>query len=646
MPVLQSVATHIRSALTGGRKLGFLTRTGTKMVRTETHVYTPWSGDVYNDDITRAVIWSFAEMAAKAQFVHVRGSGHDLKINPDADIRLLLEQPNEYMTMQDVVTKLAIDYERFNNCFAYIVRAPNGRPVMIYPLRYNSVRLEVDTQQRLYCRFSLRGAEDLLAPYSDIIHLRKHFCDDEFFGNDNKKALSGVMDVVTTSDQGMVAAIKNSAVINWILHFKQVLQPKDVNETIKKFSDTYLNAENNETTVVPDDPRYDAEQIKHESYVPNATQTDKAKARIYAYYGSNDAIVTGTYNEDQYNAYYEKRVEPFLRGFCTQLTLKCFSAFDRAHQNRILVQPSSLGFSNNATRLNFVQMVDRGAMTPDEWRETFNMTPIPGGDKPIRRLDTAAVDDKKPQPVAKTPEEDPKGDPAAVKEGEKTVKKKNEERAAPKLIEEARHDWLFEMRAAEDGENGSHIVEGDAIVFDQPTLMYESPEGVKYFEVICAGALDGADMADVPMRYNHSQSFMIVGRHNARRPSRSTVDFSIDRTRLHIRADLSKTASARQLHEAIKAGLIDKMSFAFSVLEERYDRETNTRYIVKIKRLWDVSAVDTPAYNTTSIYARDRFAADAEAEKRIADAADAQRKAAIADLDILLTLNDTNGRSN
>ena len=176
--------------------------------------------------------------------------------------------------------------------------------------------------------------------------------------------------------------------------------------------------------------------------------------------------------------------------------------------------------------------------------------------------------------------------------------------------------------------------------------MYESPEGVKYYEVICAGALDGADMADVPMRYNHSQSFMIVGRHNARRPSRSTVDFSIDRTRLHIRADLSKTASARQLHEAIKAGLIDKMSFAFSVLEERYDRETNTRYIVKIKRLWDVSAVDTPAYNTTSIYARDRFAADAEAEKRIADAADAQRKAAIADLDILLTLNDTNERSN
>lgn len=645
MSVLQSAATHIRSALSGGRRQGVLTQTGAKVIRTDTHVYSPWNGDVYSDDITRAVIWSFAEIASKAQFIHARGYGNDLKINPDADIRLLLEQPNEYLTMQDITAKLAIDYERYNNAFAYIVRAPNGRPVMLYPLHYQSVRLEEDAQRRLYCRFSLRGARDLVAPYSDIIHLRKHFADDEFFGNDNKAALSGIMEVVTTSDQGIVAAIKNSAVINWILHFKQVLQPADVNDTIKRFSDSYLSAENNKTTVVPDDPRFDAEQIKHESYVPNAAQTDKAKARIYAYYGSSEAIVTGTYTEDQYNAYYEKRVEPFLHSLCTQMTLKFFSVIDRTHMNRILVQPSSLGFSNNATRLNFVQMVDRGAMTPDEWREMFNMPPILGGDKPIRRLDTASVSDGKSQPVAKIEDDDTK-----PKEGEQPMKdekpkESQDTRSTQGKPEEARHDWIFEMRAADEGEGQNYIVEGDAVVFDQPTLMYETPDGLKYYEVICAGALDGADMSDVPMRYNHSQNFMIVGRHNERRPNRSTVDFALDRTRLHIRADLSKTESARQLYEAIKAGLIDKMSFAFTVSEESYDQETRTRKVIKIKKLWDVSAVDTPQYDTTSIYARNRFAAEAETEKRNADAADAQKRAVIADLEILLTLNDQNERS-
>ena len=73
--------------------------------------------------------------------------------------------------------------------------------------------------------------------------------------------------------------------------------------------------------------------------------------------------------------------------------------------------------------------------------------------------------------------------------------------------------------------------------------------------------------------------------------------------------------------------------------------ESFFRKVIKIKKLWDVSAVDTPQYDTTSIYARNRFAAEAETEKRIADAADAQKRAVIADLEILLTLNDQNERS-
>ena len=204
----------------------------------------------------------------------------------------------------------------------------------------------------------------------------------------------------------------------------------------------------------------------------------------------------------------------------------------------------------------------------------------------------------------------------------------------------ARRDWIFEIRSTPAPEEGSprYIAEGDAVVFDVPALMYEDGEGKKYYEVICKGALDGADMSDVPMRYNHSKSYMIVGRHNERRPNRSTVDFTISDTALHIKADLSKTASARQLHEAIEAELVTQMSFAFTVAEESYDPETRTRKIYKIKKLWDIAAVDTPAYDTTSIYARDRFAAEAEAEKRHADAANARKKAALADLDILLAL--------
>lgn len=623
-----------------GRKQGILSREGSRLMQKVMSVFSPWNGDIYDDDITRGAIWSFVAIVSKSKFVHVRGEGHNMRTNPDADIRFVLQWPNEFMTMQTLIMKLATHYQIYNNAFAWIVRGPNGRPVAIYPLNYHSVRLEYDGLGQIFCRFSLRGAKDFLVPYADIIHLRKHYNKDDFFGDDNKKALSSVMEVISTADQGMVSAIKNSAVISWILKFTQVLHPDDIKKQVNEFSDNYLNVSENGTGVVPADPRYTPEQITHTQYVPNAVQTANTGKRILDYFGSNEKIVSSTYDENGFNAYYEKECEPFLIQFAEQLTMKAFNAIDRAHHNMIVPQSVALLYSSNATKLSFVQMVDRGAMTPNEWRFLFNWSPLEGGDVPIRRLDTPSVNDNS-QPVAKT------DDPEAVEEqqpkngeGETTVEETTETRAQGFKPAEDRRDWLFETRAAEvEGGEASFIVEGRAITYEQPTLMYEE-NGVKYYEVIRRGALDGADMSDVPMRYNHTSSMMIVGRHNAKRPNRSTVDFNIDAEGLSIRADLSRTESGRQLYEAIKAGLVDKMSFAFTVSEESYDRETHTRSINKIKKLWDVSAVDIPAYDTTSIYARDRFAAEAQAEKMQAEAAAVRKRKAITDLDLFLTIEE------
>lgn len=639
---LRSIPARFRDAF-AGRKQSALSQTGVKLVRTTTATFTPWSGDLYDSDITRAAIYSFAEIVSKADFCHVRGRGSSLRTNPDADIRLLFQQPNEIMTMQDVIKKAAIHYQLYNNAFLLIVRAPNGRPTMLYPIDYTSVQLLQDNAHRLYLRFRLHNAGDVIAPYSDIIHLRKHFNKDDFFGDDNRQAIADIMEVLTTSDQGMVNAVKNSAVINWILKFKQVLQPEDVKKRVQEFSDSYLKTTENGTGVVPSDPRYDAEQITHTSFVPNAAQSDKAKQRLYAFFGTNEAIVTGKYTEAEYNAYYEKECEPFLKQLGTQCTWKFFSAIERANDNRILPDQAAMYYSNSQTKLAFVSMVDRGAITPNQWSAMFNFPPVEGGDVPIRRLDTAAVNEQQSQPVANTSnKEKPKeGEPVNDHQNEEQTEEQTEGRAARRQ-EEARHDWVFEMRAAQqtEGEARSYIAEGRAIVFETPTVMWTDDAGNNYYEIIDRHALEGCDMSDVPMRYNHSNAFMIVGRHNERRPARSTVDFHINTEGMDIRADLSKTESGRQLHEAIDAGLIDKMSFAFSVSEESYDRETRTRRILKIKKLWDVSAVDTPAYDTTSIYARNRFEADAETDKKNAEAVEARKAAAIADLDILLTLEE------
>ena len=171
------------------------------------------------------------------------------------------------------------------------------------------------------------------------------------------------------------------------------------------------------------------------------------------------------------------------------------------------------------------------------------------------------------------------------------------------MISKDRMYRQFEMRAGEQ----ENRVEGYAVVFEDATVLYEF-DGVEYKELIARGAFDAAQMADVVMNFNHT------GKPVARTKNR-TLDITVDNTGLRISADLSGTEEGRKLYEEIKGGYIDKMSFAFSIDEDEYDKATHTRKITKIKRLYDVAAVDIPAYESTSIQARSYFEAEAEKER-------------------------------
>ncbi len=140
-------------------------------------------------------------------------------------------------------------------------------------------------------------------------------------------------------------------------------------------------------------------------------------------------------------------------------------------------------------------------------------------------------------------------------------------------------------------------VEGYATTFDAPYLLYEFEDGTKIYERIDAHALDGADMSDVIMQYDHA------GRVFARQ-SNKTLILVPDHKGLLVAADLGRTDLARGLYQDIEAGMINKMSWGFTVAEENYDRQTHTRTILRIKKVYDVSAVSIPANSGTEISAR------------------------------------------
>ena len=148
-----------------------------------------------------------------------------------------------------------------------------------------------------------------------------------------------------------------------------------------------------------------------------------------------------------------------------------------------------------------------------------------------------------------------------------------------------------EFRALE--EEGKMIIEGYPIMFNSPATHWEMTE------IIDANALKNTDMSDVPLKYNHEDSHLLLAR-----TRNGSLSFEIDSIGLKMRAELIDTQSNKDIYKSIKAGLLDKMSFAFTTKEEEYDYETDTRTILAIDKLFDVSVVDTPFYDATSVYAR------------------------------------------
>lgn len=143
---------------------------------------------------------------------------------------------------------------------------------------------------------------------------------------------------------------------------------------------------------------------------------------------------------------------------------------------------------------------------------------------------------------------------------------------------------------AEDNEEGKMEIKGYAAVYD-------SPETYDYTEVISKGAFDESDMSDVVLRYNHNDSFMVLAR-----TRNKSLDLKVDENGLFMDATLQDDITEhKNIFNAIKSGLIDKQSFAFTVEEDDYDYDTDTRTIKKIGKVFDVSVVDQPFYNATDV---------------------------------------------
>ena len=375
------------------------TETVVKLVRESGNGVYTWNGELLDYADIRAMVRPFTQAAGKFDAKHIRetvdkNGQKDIKVNPEPYIRILLAEPNPMMTGAAFRQRMAWQYMLKNNAFAYIVRDANGFAIGIYILEWTSVEALLDDQRRLYLRFNLKTGKQAVISYEDVIHIARDVGDNELFGSPNQKALETLMEVAGASDRSIIQAVKNGGAIKWLLKYTRGMRPEELKTRAKEFAKSFLDTENSEDGsigVAATGADAEAKQVEPHDYVPNAMIMGNINKRLMAYFGTNEKIINSSYTEDEWNAYFENVIEPFAQAMAEEFTRKIFSRQERARGNRIAMDSTSLQYASMSSKLNLVQMVDRGALTPNEWRQILNLPPIEGGEKPIRRLDTQPV---------------------------------------------------------------------------------------------------------------------------------------------------------------------------------------------------------------------------------------------------------------
>ncbi len=343
--------------------------------------FSSFGTDMYADDVVRACIRTLAKHTSKASPSVVRDGK-----NVDQYLQDLLEyRPNVYMNGKDFLQKVRTLYELYNTVFIYINRDDRGKCIGLYPIpECGSEAIDVDGQ--LFIKFYLPVGETLVASWEDLAVLRKDYNKSDIWGDENTSILTS-LELLSTTNQGMANAIKSTANLRGIIKStKAMLSDDDVKEIQKRFIDSYMTMTNT-SGVAALDSTQTYTPLEMQPVLASYKSIEELRNNIHRYFGTNDEIVMSKATPEQMETFYDAEIEPFLLELSLELTYKIYTDRQRAMNTRIVYAADRLSFMSTANKLKLVQLVDRGAMTPNAWAAVFNLPPQPGGDIPRRWQD-------------------------------------------------------------------------------------------------------------------------------------------------------------------------------------------------------------------------------------------------------------------
>lgn len=392
--------------------------------------FTPFSGRAWDISTVRTAVDAWARNAAKIQPRHIRTAGGARVAIEDHIDRILQTRPNPYMTAYAFYYKIAAQFAVYNNAFVLPVFDGGGRLEAIYPINASRVEL-VEYMGSMYARLTFATGSVYTVPYEQIVHLRRHYLDNDIFGDDNRPLIP-TLETADSFNQSMSKFAKLVAVIRGVLKASSVTKAEDLNKRRDDFVRDNLRMENNGSGVIVTDSKYDYTPITQKETPLPVGQLEFVRREIYDYFGVNEDIVQNKADAEKMDAFYRGQLAPFYAQLAQGLTNALFTEREQAHGNAILCELDRIQFETLDKRVEAAQFLTNiGALELDQVLGIFGFPPI-GGEEGKRRVQTlnmanAEIVDKYQLTSAGSKDDPPKEDNPQTEEHEENPEQDEEQ---------------------------------------------------------------------------------------------------------------------------------------------------------------------------------------------------------------------------
>ena len=343
-----------------------------KMLDGYTPIFSSYDGGVYEMELTRACIHTFANHCSKLQ-PNVEGA--DLR-----DLKALLEgRPNPFMTSAQFVYKVATIYDAQNTCFIAPVLDAFDRLIGYYPVNPQQTEI-IDVDGEPYLRYRFRSGQSAAIELARCGVVSKYLYNSDIFGEDNR-ALQPTLQLLSTQNQGIAEGIKNSASFRFMATVNNFAKGTDLAKERQNWVEKNLGNDSGGLALFPN-TYTNVQQIQSQAKIVDPEQMQLIQTRVLNYFGANQEVLQNKTVGDAWSAYYEGKIEPFALQLSQAMTVMTYTAQERKRGNAIVWSANRLQYMTNTDKLQVSsQMFDRGVLSTNDVMGIWNLPKVPDGDK-------------------------------------------------------------------------------------------------------------------------------------------------------------------------------------------------------------------------------------------------------------------------